>query len=74
MGFRFDDAPNQFKYENVGLTNNNGLKFTVEVLEAIYTDPAFPAVMAPALNASLKSSGKSLRPHLNLILNLFFLT
>lgn len=72
MGVRFEEAPDQFKYENIGLTNNNGLKFTVEVLEAIYTDPAFPAEMAPALNASLRSTGKSYeRTLLSLIFNPF---
>jgi len=59
VGVRFDDAPGQFKYANVGETNNNGLRFTVEVLEAIYTDPEFPKGKAPALNVSLKASGKS---------------
>ena len=44
VDFRFDDAPDQFKYEDVSVTNNNNLQFTVEVLEHIYTDPEFPKV------------------------------
>ena len=44
VGFRFKDSPNTFKYPNVGETNNNGLGFTVELLEGIYTDPKFPRV------------------------------
>ena len=34
----------KFKFPNVGETNNNGLGFTVELLEGIYTDPNFPRV------------------------------
>ena len=44
VGFRFKDSPNEFKYPNVGETNNNCLGFTVELLEGIYTDPKFPRV------------------------------
>ena len=39
-------------------TNNNGLRHTVEVLEAIYTVSSFPQG-APELPVSLKESGKS---------------
>merc|ERR1719232_1317041 len=39
-------------------SDNNGLRHTVEVLEAIYTIPMFPKG-APELNISLKESGKS---------------
>lgn len=46
-------------HQNVGKTNNNGLRFTVEVLEGIYTDAKFPKDVAPSLPMSLKSSGKS---------------
>ena len=59
VGFRFKDATDNFKYPNVGKTNNNGLTWTVEVLEQIYTNASFPVKMAPALNISLKDSGKS---------------
>lgn len=38
--------------------HNNGLGYTVQVLEAIYTDAGFP-VRATALPQSLKQSGKS---------------
>ena len=44
VGFRFDDSPNQFNYENIAETNNNGLEKAVMVLEGIYTDPQFPRV------------------------------
>ena len=57
--FRFDDGTNKFKFENVGETNNNGLGYTVELLEHIYTDPEFPKNLAPSLSISLKASGKS---------------
>ena len=43
---------------DVHKTNNNGLGWTVEVLEAIYTNATFPS-FAPKLQSSLKSSGKS---------------
>lgn len=59
VGFRFEDSPNSWNYSNVGRTNNNGLGYTVEVLEAIYTDAQFPLDRAPALNASLLDTGKS---------------
>ena len=41
-----------------GDDHNNGLRFTVMVLESIYTNPAFPA-RTPQLATSLKESGKS---------------
>ena len=56
---RFDDLANTWKGENVGETNNNGLGYTVEVLEHIYTDSEFPKDLAPTLSVSLKASGKS---------------
>merc|ERR1719210_2086290 len=59
VGFRHKDATDNFKFPNVGKTNNNGLKWTVEVLEAIYTNATFPINLAPALSISLKDSGKS---------------
>ena len=46
-------------YPDVKRTNNNGLGYTVEVLEAIYTDPDFPLNLAPSLPTSLRDSGKS---------------
>ena len=39
-------------------TNNNGLRHSVEVLEALYTLPDFPP-NTPVLAASLRDSGKS---------------
>jgi len=59
VGFRADDLHNTLSGENVGETNNNGLGYTVEVLEHIYTDPEFPKDLAPTLSVSLKGSGKS---------------
>ena len=59
VGFRHKGGPGGFKWPNVGETNNNGLKWTVEVLEAIYTDEDFPVNFAPGLSISLKDSGKS---------------
>ena len=46
------------KGQNVNVTNNNGLTFTVEILEEIYTNPNFPKG-TPALDVSMKDSGKS---------------
>ena len=48
----------KFQYEDITSTNNNGLEYTVAVLEEIYTNPTFPP-KAPALSQSLKDSGKS---------------
>ena len=47
------------QFDNVKETNNNGLGYTVELLEEIYTNPKFPKGMAPSLEISLKESGKS---------------
>ena len=47
------------QYPDVKFTDNNGLEYTVEVLEGIYTDPTFPFNLAPTLNVSLRDSGKS---------------
>merc|ERR1712198_793611 len=58
VGTRFEDAPNKNLYADVGDTDNNGLRHTVEVLEAIYTVPGFPS-RSPVLTKSLKDSGKS---------------
>ena len=60
VGVRFgEETANTFKFENVGETNNNGLGYTVRVLESIYTDATYPFGRAPALNQSLQDSGKS---------------
>ena len=47
------------QFDDIKETNNNGLGYTVEILEEIYTNPNFPAGLAPALEVSLKDSGKS---------------
>ena len=59
VGVRNEDWTNTFAHENLVESNNNGLAYTVEVLEHIYTDAEFPRNLAPALNISLKASGKS---------------
>ena len=48
----------KFQYEDITSTNNNGLEYTVAVLEELYTNKNFPSG-APKLSESLKSSGKS---------------
>ena len=47
------------QFDDLHETNNNGLGYTVELLEEIYTNPKFPRGMAPSLEISLKESGKS---------------
>ena len=51
VGYRYPNATEQrrFKvgleqFENIGETNNNGVEYMVEVLEAVYTDPKYPQV------------------------------
>ena len=46
------------KYPDIKETNNNGLEYTVQVLEEIYKNKDFPA-NAPSLSVSLRDSGKS---------------
>ena len=60
VGTRFsvDDLKYQFLEEDITETNNNGLEYTVAVLEELYTNPNFPSG-APKLSESLRSSGKS---------------
>ncbi len=61
MGTRFQKFRNR-TYDNVGpdgIGGNNGLQWTVEVLEQMYTDPEYPREIAPALPVFLKESGKS---------------
>ena len=48
----------EFLEDDVTETNNNGLEYTVAVLEELYTNPAFPPGAAK-LSESLRSSGKS---------------
>ena len=62
MNFRFPSAkPMKYKflYDDVKKGNNNGLEYTVAMLEMIYTDKDFPYNDAPPLPESLKASGKS---------------
>ena len=60
VGTRFsvDNLKYKFKEDDMTETNNNGLEYTVAVLEELYTNRAFPSG-APKLSESLKSSGKS---------------
>ena len=45
VGFRYDNpVSGHWRWPNVGVTNNNDLALTVEILEGIYTDPNFPRV------------------------------
>ena len=48
----------KFKFDDLNITNNNGLEYTVAILEELYTDPTFPP-RTPELPASLKATGKS---------------
>merc|ERR1719450_1113186 len=58
VGMYYQDSPGEQLYEDVRFTDNNGLRPSVEVLEAVYTVPDFPA-KAPVLPQSLRDSGKS---------------
>lgn len=59
VGVRFPrDTLGRGKYTRGGDGHNNGMAFTVEVLERIYTDRSFPSA-TPPLPVSLKESGKS---------------
>ena len=56
VGTYFEDKPGEQLYDDVSVGDNNGLRPTVEVMEAVFTDPKFP-VNAPVLPTSLKDSG-----------------
>ena len=61
MNFRFPSGNSmkyKFKQDDIKKGNNNGLEYTVAMLEMIYTETDFPRG-APSLPESLKSSGKS---------------
>ena len=66
-----------FSVDDVTETNNNGLEYTVAVLEEIYTNPAFPP-KAPVLSQSLRDSGKSrlevsdTQGRTNVVIHIFF--
>lgn len=62
MGYRFPphkEMKCKFKEKDVLEGDNNGLEYTVGILELIYTDKNFPFDIAPSLDTSLQSSGKS---------------
>ena len=42
VGKRWNLKTDPYPWAQVGLTNNNGLEYTVEVLEHIYTNASFP--------------------------------
>ena len=48
----------KFRYDDMKETNNNGLEYTVAILEELYLDPNFPP-QTPKLPASLRKTGKS---------------
>ena len=58
MFVAFDTDKGKYNGPNVNVTNNNGLTFTADVLEEIYTNRKFPKG-APELPVSMKDSGKS---------------
>jgi len=61
VGHRFPSAGDlkyKFSQDDIKETNNNGLEYTVAVLEQLYTDPEFPK-KTKTLPVSLKASGKS---------------
>ncbi len=47
------------KGPNILESDNNGLLFTADLLEEIYTNPNFPFNIPYKLNVSMKDSGKS---------------
>ena len=54
----FDTDQAELNGPDVTITDNNGLLFTADMLELVYTDKEFPK-QAPALAESMKDSGKS---------------
>ena len=57
-GYTKMDFDGNESFEPDGLTNNNGLGLTVDVLEEIFVNRRFPS-KAPVLPISLAESGKS---------------
>ena len=56
----YNTDANEYNAPNLLETDNNGLMFTADVLEEIYTNPHFPqGVTTEALPMSMKESGKS---------------
>ena len=47
------------KFPDVTKTDHNGLLYTADLLEVVYTDPAFPKIKGVVLENSMKESGKS---------------
>ena len=58
VGQRFGPGPLDhfsYKYPDIKETNNNGLEYTVELLETLYTSKSFPWG-SPSLKETLKAS------------------
>ena len=47
------------KFPDVTKTDHNGLLYTADLLEAVYTNPKFPKIKKVELKQSMKESGKS---------------
>ena len=58
-----------YKYEDASETDNNGLEYTVAVLERVYQETDFPPITME-LPVSLKSSGKSRQDNILLLYGL----
>ena len=59
MNVRFSPEKYSYEYDDIKKGNNNGLEYTVAMLEMIYMNKDFPFNEAPSLPESLKDSGKS---------------
>ena len=55
----FNTNKGQYKGPDVTETDNNGLLYTADVLEGIYTNKDFPKWVKPGLSQSMAESGKS---------------
>lgn len=55
---RFYDHVSNCSHEDNGISEHNGLGPTLEILEQVYTDPAFPS-RTPVLESSLVDMGIS---------------
>ena len=58
MGTLFKAENQEFNHPDAIETDNNGLLWTADILEEIYTNPDFPSGV-PKLDVSMKESGKS---------------
>ena len=58
MNINMNDEYGKNEAPDIHATNNNGLTFTADILEEVYTNPNFPS-KAPALDKSMKEKGMS---------------